>query len=220
MTNEDLEDFLETAIMESIDLDWVPRDAAKLIVSRMRDEGLVLVETGPDAKLLPCPFCGGEAELRESVTDAAVACCDCGARTGFVYFGASEAANAAKKRDLSTAWNTRATHCTTCTEATAAIIAAAEARIEEVNRYHKKRLGTYKAALQMLNEATARAEAADARIKVLEEALTQLRDCDWIITLPDRMDAVRDIARTALKGSTDADHVRGTLGDSDGDDGA
>jgi len=31
---------------------------------------------------------------------------------------------------------------------------------------------------------------------------------------------VRDIARTALKGSTDADLVCGTLGDSDGDDGA
>lgn len=75
-------------------------------------------------------------------------------------------------------------------------------------------------ASKLANEQAARAEAAEARIEVLEEALTQLRDCDWIITLPDRMDAVRDIARTALKGSTDADLVCGTLGDSDGDDGA
>lgn len=30
------------------------------------------------------------------------------------------------------------------------------------------------------------------------EALTRLRDCDWVISLPDRMDAVRDIARAAL----------------------
>jgi hypothetical protein len=30
-------------------------------------------------------------------------------------------------------------------------------------------------------------------------ALEKLRDCDWVISLPDRMDAVRDIAREALK---------------------
>jgi len=28
--------------------------------------------------------------------------------------------------------------------------------------------------------------------------LTKLRDCDWVISLPDRMDAVRKIAREAL----------------------
>jgi len=32
----------------------------------------------------------------------------------------------------------------------------------------------------------------------LREALETLRDCDWVITLPDRMDAVREIARKAL----------------------
>ena len=37
-----------------------------------------------------------------------------------------------------------------------------------------------------------------ARVAELEGALTRLRDCDWTITLPDRMDAVRDIAREAL----------------------
>jgi hypothetical protein len=29
-------------------------------------------------------------------------------------------------------------------------------------------------------------------------ACERLRDCDWVISLPDRMDAVRDIARAAL----------------------
>ena len=38
----------------------------------------------------------------------------------------------------------------------------------------------------------------EARIKQLEEALIRLRDCDWVISLPDRMDAVRDIAKQAL----------------------
>ena len=32
----------------------------------------------------------------------------------------------------------------------------------------------------------------------LVKALTRLRDCDWVISLPDRMDAVREIAREAL----------------------
>ena len=33
----------------------------------------------------------------------------------------------------------------------------------------------------------------------LAEALQKLADCDWVITLPDRMDAVREIANEALK---------------------
>ena len=41
-------------------------------------------------------------------------------------------------------------------------------------------------------------EAAD-RIEKLEAALRRIRDCDWVITLPDRMDAVRAIAREALE---------------------
>ncbi len=32
----------------------------------------------------------------------------------------------------------------------------------------------------------------------MRAALVKLRDCDWIITPRDRMDAVRDIARNAL----------------------
>ena len=36
----------------------------------------------------------------------------------------------------------------------------------------------------------------------MREALTRLRDCDWVISLPDRMDAVRKIAREALAEDT------------------
>ena len=38
-----------------------------------------------------------------------------------------------------------------------------------------------------------------ARLEKLEAALERIRDCDWVITLPDRMDAVRAIAREALE---------------------
>ena len=38
-------------------------------------------------------------------------------------------------------------------------------------------------------------EAENARLR---EALVKLRDCDFVITPADRMDAVRDIARGAL----------------------
>lgn len=41
-------------------------------------------------------------------------------------------------------------------------------------------------------------QAAD-RIEKLEHALERIRDCNFIITLPDRMDAVRAIAREALE---------------------
>ena len=44
-----------------------------------------------------------------------------------------------------------------------------------------------------------RAEALQRRIDGLEIALTKIRDCDFVITLPDRMDAVRAIAREALE---------------------
>jgi hypothetical protein len=37
------------------------------------------------------------------------------------------------------------------------------------------------------------------RTQKLETALKRIRDCDFVITLPDRMDAVRAIAREALK---------------------
>ena len=42
------------------------------------------------------------------------------------------------------------------------------------------------------------------RVRVLRLACERLRDCDWVISLPDRMDAVREIARAALdKASTE-----------------
>lgn len=51
-------------------------------------------------------------------------------------------------------------------------------------------------ACQSLNDK--RIAELEAKLKVASEALTKLRDCDWVITLPDRMDGVRDIAREAL----------------------
>ncbi len=41
--------------------------------------------------------------------------------------------------------------------------------------------------------------AQDAKLEKLEKALERIRDCDFVITLPDRMDAVRAIAREALE---------------------
>ena len=40
---------------------------------------------------------------------------------------------------------------------------------------------------------------ATNRILKLEAALQRIRDCEFVITLPDRMDAVRAIARKALE---------------------
>lgn len=55
-----------------------------------------------------CPHCGGDAEVRESVSDAQIACNICGCRTGFVYLGADEASNAAKINEAVDIWNRRA----------------------------------------------------------------------------------------------------------------
>ena len=41
-------------------------------------------------------------------------------------------------------------------------------------------------------------ESQDLRLRRYRKALERLRDCDWVISLPDRMDAVRQIAREAL----------------------
>ena len=40
---------------------------------------------------------------------------------------------------------------------------------------------------------------AEKRAEMLTVALERIRDCDFVITLPDRMDAVRQIAREALE---------------------
>lgn len=59
-------------------------------------------------ELKPCAYCGSaDVEVRQSITDALVACNNCGCRTGFVYFGADDAANAAKIREAVAIWNTR-----------------------------------------------------------------------------------------------------------------
>ena len=51
----------------------------------------------------------------------------------------------------------------------------------------------------MLRQAVNVMTEWDYRIKDLETALKRIRDCDFVITLPDRMDAVRAIAREALE---------------------
>jgi hypothetical protein len=49
------------------------------------------------------------------------------------------------------------------------------------------------------SEAIRTMEKAIAAIERLRDALERIGDCDFIITLPDRMDAVRKIAREALQ---------------------
>lgn len=49
------------------------------------------------------------------------------------------------------------------------------------------------------SEATRTMEKAIAAIIKLRDALERIRDCDFVISLPDRMDAVRKIAREALQ---------------------
>ena len=51
---------------------------------------------------------------------------------------------------------------------------------------------------QNLEQAKLLAMSADREEK-LRTALQRLADCDWVISLPDRMDAVRKIAREALQ---------------------
>jgi hypothetical protein len=53
-------------------------------------------------------------------------------------------------------------------------------------------------AEQLERELTEVTKQRDA----LAEALRKLADCDWVITLPDRMDAVRTIADEALQSLT------------------
>jgi len=52
---------------------------------------------------------------------------------------------------------------------------------------------------QVADPLYAELDALRAERDRLRAALERLRDCDWVISLPDRMDAVRDIARAALK---------------------
>jgi len=58
------------------------------------------------------------------------------------------------------------------------------------NELHESRNAEMLARVQL---GTEREKSAALRL-----ACERLRDCDWVISLPDRMDAVRDIAREAL----------------------
>ena len=72
---------------------------------------------------------------------------------------------------------------------------AAEAKLTWTQRYRRDP-DLAQSIVENLQRSIAE---ADARIDKLEGALERIRDCDFIITLPDRMDAVRAIAREALE---------------------
>ena len=72
---------------------------------------------------------------------------------------------------------------------------AAEAKLTWTERYRRD-----PDLAQSIVETLQRIIAeADARIDKFEVALERIRDCNFVITLPDRMDAVRAIAREALE---------------------
>ena len=71
----------------------------------------------------------------------------------------------------------------------------AEAKLTWTERYRRD-----PDLAQSIVEALQRSIAEEqARVDKLEVALERIRDCDFVITLPDRMDAVRAIAREALE---------------------
>ena len=53
-------------------------------------------------------------------------------------------------------------------------------------------------AADRIQQLTAERDALAERVAELGDALIRLRDCDFVITPTDRMDAVRKIAREAL----------------------
>ena len=57
----------------------------------------------PEIKLLPCPFCGGEAELRNEGYCSFVKCQSCGAEAGLSHISAEYCAN----EKSAEAWNRR-----------------------------------------------------------------------------------------------------------------
>ena len=68
-----------------------------------------------------------------------------------------------------------------------------EDRAEAAEAERDRLAAELKTASQLLHDTAVR----ESRLKA---ALVRLRDCDWVISLPDRMDAVREIARKALGG--------------------
>lgn len=61
------------------------------------------------------------------------------------------------------------------------------------------------AILESIDGCAGKVAELKQQLAELREALTRIRDCDWVITLPDRMDAVRDMARAALQESDKAE---------------
>ena len=76
-------------------------------------------------------------------------------------------------------------------------IEAFEKWVEETGKF-ESHAGLNDKELSWLAWQAAQKEQAE-RIAKLEAALIRLRDCDWVVTWADRMDAVRDIAKEALE---------------------
>lgn len=56
----------------------------------------------------------------------------------------------------------------------------------------------YKESQDEVARLTARNDKLQADNERMRAALIQLRDCNWVVPLPDRMDRVRQIAREGL----------------------
>lgn len=77
------------------------------------------------------------------------------------------------------------------------------------------------AELRTLRAEYAQLERLHDKLQDVAQGLLRERDAALAgVSEKCRHTSDRNRAATALKGLTDADHVRGTLGDSDGDDGA
>jgi hypothetical protein len=85
-------------------------------------------------------------------------------------------------------------------------IALAEIDRLDVAGIHTCHSECQKSNCVLRRELTAVTEQRDR----LAEALRKLADCDWVITLPDRMDAVRTIADEALQSLTPNESSGGT----------
>lgn len=70
--------------------------------------------------------------------------------------------------------------------------------IELLARWHNRRSHAEDDAICASHIAHQHRATATA-LRAMEKALIKLRDCDWVITPHDRMDAVRDIASEALQ---------------------
>ena len=73
-----------------------------------------------------------------------------------------------------------------------------QARIAELETELAQVSGYLETMTERCVTETQRNAELEQQLAELREALTRIRDCDWVITLPDRMDAVREIAREAL----------------------